>query len=83
MVRSYLAKKVELCLKAFNLNIMAQQPSKPEIVYSCYHQVGRGGEQFIQDHVFSYHIAGTLTVNDGNNEHTFKVFKTTTAGWRV
>src|ERR1044072_1165982 len=51
---------------------MAQQPSKPEIVYSCYHQVSRGGEQFIQDHVFSYHIAGTLTVNDGNHEHIFK-----------
>jgi AraC-like DNA-binding protein len=50
---------------------MAQQPSKPEIVYSCYHQVSRGGEQFIQDHVFSYQLSGTLLVNDGNKEHLF------------
>lgn len=51
---------------------MAHQPSKPEIVYSCYYEVCRGGEQFIQDHVFSYHISGTLVVNDGNKEHVFK-----------
>jgi AraC-like DNA-binding protein len=51
---------------------MAHQPSKPEIVYSCYYEVSRGGEQFIQDHVFSYHISGTLLVNDGNKEHVFK-----------
>jgi hypothetical protein len=51
---------------------MAHQPSKPEIVYSCYYEVSRGGEQFIQDHVFSYHISGTLLVNDGNKEHIFK-----------
>ncbi len=51
---------------------MAHQPSKPEIVYSCYYEVSRGGEQFIQDHIFSYHISGTLVVNDGNKEHVFK-----------
>jgi AraC-like DNA-binding protein len=51
---------------------MAHQPSKPEIVYSCYYEVSRGGEQFIQDHVFSYHLAGTLLVNDGNREHIFR-----------
>lgn len=50
---------------------MAQKPSKPEIVYSCYHQVSRGGEQFVQDHVLSYHVSGTLIVNDGNQEHKF------------
>jgi AraC family transcriptional regulator, exoenzyme S synthesis regulatory protein ExsA len=50
---------------------MAHQPSKPEVVYSCYYEVSRGGEQFIQDHVFSYHISGTLLVNDGNKEHIF------------
>lgn len=50
---------------------MAQKPSKPEIVYSCYHQVSRGGEQFVQDHVLSYHVSGTLIVNDGNQEHQF------------
>ena len=51
---------------------MAQQQSDLGIVYSCYHQVSRGGEQFIQDHVFSYHISGTLLVNDGNKEHHFE-----------
>lgn len=50
---------------------MAHQPSKPEIVYSCYYQVSRGGEQFIQDHIFSFQIAGTLIVNDSNKEHRF------------
>jgi AraC-like DNA-binding protein len=50
---------------------MATKPSKPEIVYSCYHQVSRGGEQFVQDHVLGYHVAGTLIVNDGNQEHQF------------
>jgi AraC-like DNA-binding protein len=50
---------------------MAPKPSKPEIVYSCYHQVSRGGEQFVQDHVLSYHVSGTLLVNDGNREHKF------------
>lgn len=50
---------------------MAQKPSKPEIVYSCYHEVSRGGEQFIQDHVLSYHISGTLVVNDGKEEYRF------------
>ena len=50
---------------------MAQQSSRPEIVYSCYHQVSRGGEQFIQDHIFSYQLSGTLFINDGNKEHVF------------
>ncbi|WP_205514502.1 helix-turn-helix domain-containing protein [Longitalea arenae] len=50
---------------------MAQQPSKPEIVYSCYYKTSRGGEQFIQDHVFSYQISGTLTINDGHGDHRF------------
>jgi AraC family transcriptional regulator, exoenzyme S synthesis regulatory protein ExsA len=51
---------------------MAQQQSTPGIVYSCYHEVSRGGEQFIQDHVFSYHVSGTLLINDGNTEHRFQ-----------
>ncbi|TSD66737.1 helix-turn-helix transcriptional regulator [Inquilinus sp. KBS0705] len=44
---------------------------KPEsqIAYSCYYTSSRGGEQFIPEHVFSYQISGTLTVNDG--EHTY------------
>jgi AraC-like DNA-binding protein len=50
---------------------MGQQPSKPEIVYSCYYKASRGGEQFIQDHVFSYQISGTLTINYGSGEHQF------------
>ncbi|PSR55098.1 AraC family transcriptional regulator [Adhaeribacter arboris] len=40
--------------------------------YSCYHSRNRSGEQFIPEHVFSYQIAGTLTVQDGNQTWTFR-----------
>jgi len=51
---------------------MTQTPSRPEIVYSCYHEVSRGGEQFIQDHAFSYQQSGTMVTNDGTSEHRFE-----------
>ncbi|QIP13044.1 helix-turn-helix transcriptional regulator [Spirosoma aureum] len=41
------------------------------ILYSCYHTRSREGEQFIPEHIFSYQIAGTLTMNDGNKEYIF------------
>ncbi|SFD58774.1 AraC-type DNA-binding protein [Chitinophaga sp. CF118] len=41
------------------------------ILYSCYVSRSREGEQFVKDHVFSYHIAGTLIMNDGNKEYIF------------
>lgn len=35
------------------------------IVYSCYFSRSREGEQFVPEHVFSYQLAGSLTINDG------------------
>jgi AraC family transcriptional regulator, exoenzyme S synthesis regulatory protein ExsA len=43
----------------------------PQIAYSCYFTRTREGEQFIPEHIFSYQIAGTLLMNDGNKEYTF------------
>jgi AraC-like DNA-binding protein len=40
-----------------------------QIHYSCYLARTREGEQFIPEHVFSYQIAGTLTVKDGEKEY--------------
>ncbi|GAA4313634.1 hypothetical protein GCM10023149_09470 [Mucilaginibacter gynuensis] len=39
------------------------------IVYSCYYTRSREGEQFVQEHVFSYQISGTLILNDGSREY--------------
>lgn len=39
--------------------------------YSCYVTRSREGEQFIPDHVFTYQVAGTMVMNDGNQEFTF------------
>lgn len=36
-----------------------------QIVYSCYANRSREGEQFVPEHVFSYQISGTITFNDG------------------
>ncbi|AKD55781.1 helix-turn-helix domain-containing protein [Spirosoma radiotolerans] len=44
----------------------------PQIVYSCYFTRSREGEQFVPEHIFSYQIAGTLTMNDGHNDYTFR-----------
>lgn len=44
----------------------------PQIAYSCYYTLSREGEQFAQEHVFSYLISGTLTLNDGNREYVFR-----------
>ena len=53
-----------------------QRPGVPEkqqqILYSCYFTRNRSGEQFAPEHVFSYQVAGTLTINDGNKEYFFK-----------
>jgi AraC-like DNA-binding protein len=42
-----------------------------QITYSCYHNRVREGEHFVPEHVFSYQIAGTLTMNDGDKEYVF------------
>jgi AraC-like DNA-binding protein len=49
-----------------------EKPNLSQIVYSCYFTRSREGEQFVQEHVFSYQIAGTLTLNDGVQDYTFK-----------
>lgn len=41
-----------------------------EIVYSCYANRSREGEQFIPSHVFSYQIAGSIVFNDGHQTQT-------------
>jgi AraC-like DNA-binding protein len=51
---------------------MPEERSLPKIVYSCYYNVSREGEQFVPEHVFSYQIAGTLTVTNGRNVYHFK-----------
>lgn len=41
------------------------------IVYSCYFQRSREGEQFVPEHILSYQLSGTLTMNDGHKEYVF------------
>ncbi|HTE26662.1 helix-turn-helix domain-containing protein [Flavitalea sp.] len=41
------------------------------IAYSCYFTRNREGEQFAPEHVFSYQVAGTLTVYNGEKEYVF------------
>lgn len=45
---------------------------KSKISYSCYYSQSREGEQFVPEHIFSYQISGTLTLNDGQKKHVFK-----------
>lgn len=40
-----------------------------QIVYSCYANRSREGEQFVPVHVFSYQISGAITFNDGKSSH--------------
>jgi len=42
------------------------------IVLSCYFNRSREGEQFVPEHVFSYHISGTVHINDGDTETIFR-----------
>jgi AraC-like DNA-binding protein len=46
-------------------------PNLSPIAYSCYFTRNREGEQFAPEHVFSYQIAGTLTVYNGEKEYKF------------
>lgn len=50
---------------------MAKDRENPKILYSCYYNVSREGEQFVPAHIFSYQVSGTLSVTDGHQVHTF------------
>lgn len=50
---------------------MAIQIEKPKISYACYYTKNREGEQFVEEHVFSYQISGRLTLSDGVEQHVF------------
>lgn len=41
------------------------------IVYSCYYTRNWHGEQFVPEHVFSYQVAGTNMLNNGQRKYTF------------
>jgi AraC-like DNA-binding protein len=45
---------------------------QPQILYSCYFNRSREGEQFVPEHVFSYQIAGSMILNDGNKIYALK-----------
>ena len=46
-----------------------QKTKSSGIVYSCYYKKTREGEHFVPEHTFSYQIAGSLVLNDGNKEY--------------
>jgi AraC family transcriptional regulator, exoenzyme S synthesis regulatory protein ExsA len=41
------------------------------IAFSCYVSRSREGEQFVPEHVFTYQLAGSMVMNDGNKEYIF------------
>lgn len=41
----------------------------PSVIYSCYFDVHREGEQFVPEHVLTYQLAGTMLVYDGKKEY--------------
>ena len=43
----------------------------PPIAFSCYVSRSREGEQFVPEHVFTYQLAGSMVMNDGNKEYIF------------
>lgn len=42
------------------------------IVYSCYYERSREGEQFVPEHVLSYQLSGTLELNDGHKTYVYQ-----------
>ena len=49
----------------------ADNSGRPPFTYSCYFTRNREDEQFIPEHVFSYQLSGTLTLNNGVKDHIF------------
>src|SRR5688572_6696001 len=50
----------------------APDQQRSSFSYSCYVTRNREGEQFVPEHVFSYQVSGTLTVNNGSKQYVFK-----------
>ncbi|MDR6919889.1 helix-turn-helix domain-containing protein [Chryseobacterium sp. S-02] len=42
---------------------------KSDIVYSCYHEVSRKGENFVPQHVLSFQMSGTFVLSDGQEKY--------------
>lgn len=42
---------------------------KQDIVYSCYHEMSRKGENFVPQHTLSYQIAGSFTLLEGKQKY--------------
>src|ERR1700712_4721728 len=56
------------------MGMLKQEKDKvlQQINHSCYLTRSREGEQFVPEHVFSYQIAGSLTINDGYTTYHVK-----------
>lgn len=48
---------------------VALAEERPRILYSCYHSRSREGEQFVPEHIFSYQVAGTMNMSDGEHDY--------------
>lgn len=45
---------------------------KSDIVYSCYHEVSRKGENFVPQHVLAFQISGQFVLSDGQERYIAK-----------
>ncbi|WP_267402513.1 MULTISPECIES: AraC family ligand binding domain-containing protein [unclassified Chryseobacterium] len=45
---------------------------KSDIVYSCYHEVSRKGENFVPQHVLAFQISGQFVLSDGQEKYIAK-----------
>jgi len=45
---------------------------KSDIVYSCYHELSRKGENFVPQHVFAFQISGQFVLSDGQEKYIAK-----------
>lgn len=49
---------------------MNNKTETPDIVYSCYHEVSRKGENFVPKHTLSYQISGSFVLADDKENYT-------------
>lgn len=53
------------------IKYMDNRTQLPHIIYSCYSQKNRGGEQFIPTHIFGYQLAGKSDMFVDGKHYTF------------